>query len=52
MKFAKPYSGLLILAFLGVVLLSVFGPLRPMIIGDTVQKYVVDEETRNTVLGR
>lgn len=47
MKFAKPYSGLLILAFLGVVLLSVFGPLRPMIIGDTVQKYVVDEETRN-----
>ncbi|MNK28064.1 putative ABC transporter ATP-binding protein [compost metagenome] len=47
MKFAKPYSGLLILAFLGVVLLSVFGPLRPMIIGNTVQKYVVDEETRN-----
>lgn len=47
MKFAKPYLGLLVLAFLGVVLLSVFGPLRPMIIGDTVQKYVVDEDTRN-----
>ena len=44
LKFAKPYSGLLILAFLCTVLLSVIGPLRPMIIGNTVQKYVVDSK--------
>ena len=44
LKFAKPYSGLLILAFLCTVLLSVIGPLRPMIIGNTVHKYVVDSK--------
>jgi ATP-binding cassette, subfamily B, multidrug efflux pump len=44
LKFAKPYSGLLILAFLCTVLLSVIGPLRPMIIGNTVQKYIVDSK--------
>src|SRR5690606_14830204 len=48
LKFARPYSGLLILAFIGVVLLSVLGPLRPMIIGDMVQKYVI--ESKNSQL--
>ncbi|MDR0801663.1 ABC transporter ATP-binding protein [Fluviicola sp.] len=50
LKFAKPYSGILVLAFLCTILLSVIGPLRPMIIGDMVQKYVVDKNTRNQQL--
>lgn len=50
LKFAKPYSGILILAFLCTILLSVIGPLRPMIIGDMVQKYVVDKSTRDQQL--
>lgn len=50
LKFAKPYRGLLILAFLCTVLLSVIGPLRPMIIGNMVQKYIVDDATRNQQL--
>lgn len=48
LKFAKPYSGLLILAFICTILLSIIGPLRPMIIGDMVQKYV--KETQNQQL--
>lgn len=44
LKFAKPYSGFLILAFLCTVLLSIIGPVRPMIIGNMVQKYVVDTQ--------
>ena len=44
LKFAKPYRGLLVLAFICTVLLSVLGPLRPMIIGNMVQKYVVDNQ--------
>jgi ATP-binding cassette, subfamily B, multidrug efflux pump len=48
LKFAKPYSGLLILALLCTILLSIIGPLRPMIIGNTIQKYVVD--TKNPSL--
>jgi ATP-binding cassette, subfamily B, multidrug efflux pump len=42
LKFAKPYLGLLVLAFICTILLSVLGPLRPMIIGNMVQKHVVD----------
>ncbi len=44
LKFAKPYSGFLILAFLCTVLLSIIGPVRPMIIGNMVQKYVVNTQ--------
>lgn len=50
LKFAKPYLGLLILAFICTILLSVLGPLRPLIIGDMVQKYVVDPKTQNQEL--
>ncbi|WP_430404579.1 ABC transporter ATP-binding protein [Fluviicola sp.] len=50
LKFAKPYSGFLILAFICTVLLSTIGPLRPMIIGNMVQKYVVEETTRSQPL--
>lgn len=50
LKFAKPYSGFLILAFICTVLLSTIGPLRPMIIGDMVQKYVVNDATRSQPL--
>jgi ATP-binding cassette subfamily B multidrug efflux pump len=46
LKFAKPYSGFLILAFICTVLLSTIGPLRPMIIGDMVQKYVVKTQNQ------
>jgi len=50
LKFAKPYSGFLILAFICTVLLSTIGPLRPMIIGNMVQKYVVNDATRSQPL--
>ena len=50
LKFAKPYRGLLVLAFICTVLLSVLGPLRPMIIGNMVQKYVVDSQNPNLFL--
>lgn len=50
LKFAKPYSGLLILAFICTVLLSLIGPMRPMIIGDMVQKYVVDTQNQSLFL--
>jgi ATP-binding cassette, subfamily B, multidrug efflux pump len=46
LKFAKPYSGFLILAFICTVLLSTIGPLLPMIIGDMVQKYVVKTQNQ------
>lgn len=46
LKFAKPYSAFLILAFICTVLLSTIGPLRPMIIGDMVQKYVVKTQNQ------
>ncbi|AEA44222.1 ABC transporter ATP-binding protein [Fluviicola taffensis] len=48
LKFAKPYSGLLILALICTILLSIIGPLRPMIIGNTVEQYLV--KTQNASL--
>lgn len=50
LKFAKPYRGLLVLAFICTVSLSVLGPLRPMIIGNMVQKYVVDSKNPDQFL--
>ncbi len=50
LKFAKPYRGLLVLAFICTVSLSVLGPLRPMIIGNMVQKYVVDNQNPSLFL--
>jgi ATP-binding cassette subfamily B protein len=47
MKFAKPYRKYLVIALFCTLFLSVLSPLRPQIIGDMVQKYVVDEDTRN-----
>lgn len=47
LRFAKPYRGLLILAFACTILLALIAPLRPMFIGNMVQKYVVDETTRS-----
>lgn len=50
LKFAKPYRGLLVLAFICTVSLSLLGPLRPMIIGNMVQKYVVDSQNPSLFL--
>lgn len=47
LQFAKPYRSLLILAFVCTILLALIAPLRPMFIGNMVQKYVVDETTRS-----
>jgi ATP-binding cassette, subfamily B, multidrug efflux pump len=48
--FAKPYRWLLILAFLFTILLAFLSPMRPMLIMYIVNKYVVAEETRNSLL--
>ncbi|MCC6701037.1 MAG: ABC transporter ATP-binding protein [Fluviicola sp.] len=41
LKYAKPYRGLLITAFFCTITLSLLSPLRPKLIGDIVQEYVV-----------
>ncbi len=45
--FAKPYLSLLIIALIGSLSLSVLSTLRPKFIGDALQKYAIDEQTRN-----
>jgi ATP-binding cassette subfamily B multidrug efflux pump len=46
--FAKPYRKYLVLSMLSVILLSFPGPLRPLLIGKMVDKYIV--ETHNPTM--
>jgi ATP-binding cassette subfamily B multidrug efflux pump len=46
--FAKPYRKYLVLSLLSVILLSFPGPLRPLLIGKMVDKYIV--ETHNPTM--
>ncbi len=43
LKFAKPYRKLLIFAIVFTVTLAVITPLRPYLISQSIQKYVIDE---------
>ncbi len=50
LAFAKPYRNYLLLALFCTIFLSILSPVRPKIIGDMVQKYVVDEDTKSASL--
>jgi ATP-binding cassette subfamily B protein len=47
LSFAKPYRLLLVLAFIGTLSLALIATYRPKLVGSVIQKYVVNEETRN-----
>ncbi len=47
LSFAKPYRLLLILAFIGTLSLALIATYRPKLVGSVIQKYVVNEETRD-----
>ncbi len=50
LRFAKPYRGLLVLAFFCTIALALIGPARPMLIGSVVQDHVVDHPDKNAFL--
>ena len=47
LSFAKPYRLLLVLAFIGTLSLALIATYRPKLVGSVIQKYVVNEETRD-----
>ena len=48
--FAKPYRNYLLLALISVILLSIPGPLRPLLIGRMVDKYIVQTQNPSMLL--
>lgn len=46
LKYAKPYRGLLITAFICTISLSILSPFRPKLIGDIVQDFVVSDQDK------
>lgn len=48
--FAKPYRNYLLLALVSVILLSIPGPLRPLLIGRMVDKYIVQTQNPSMLL--
>jgi len=48
--FAKPYRKYLLLALISVLLLSIPGPLRPLLIGRMVDKYIVQTQNPSMLL--
>jgi ABC-type multidrug transport system fused ATPase/permease subunit len=48
--FAKPYRKYLSLAIISVILLSIPGPLRPLLIGRMVDKYIVQSQNPSMLL--
>jgi ABC-type multidrug transport system fused ATPase/permease subunit len=50
MIFAKPYRNYLLLALISVILLSIPGPLRPLLIGQMVDKYIVQTQNPSMLL--
>ena len=48
--FAKPYRKYLLLALTSVLLLSIPGPLRPLLIGRMVDKYIVQTQNPSMLL--
>lgn len=50
LKYAKPYGRFLFLSFLFTIGLAILSPLRPKIIGDMVDKYVVKSQNGSELL--
>jgi ATP-binding cassette subfamily B multidrug efflux pump len=48
--FAKPYRKYLTIALISVLLLSIPGPLRPLLIGRMVDKYIVETQNPSMLL--
>jgi ABC-type bacteriocin/lantibiotic exporter with double-glycine peptidase domain len=48
--FAKPYRNYLSIALISVILLSIPGPLRPLLIGRMVDKYIVQTQNPSMLL--
>jgi len=48
--FAKPYRKYLLLSLISVLLLSIPGPLRPLLIGRMVDKYIVQSQNPSMLL--
>ena len=48
--FAKPYRKYLMIALISVLLLSIPGPLRPLLIGRMVDKYIVETQNPSMLL--
>ena len=48
--FAKPYRKYLSIAIISVILLSIPGPLRPLLIGRMVDKYIVQSQNPGMLL--
>jgi ATP-binding cassette subfamily B multidrug efflux pump len=48
--FAKPYRKYLTIALISVLLLSIPGPLRPLLIGRMVDKYIVETQNSSMLL--
>jgi ATP-binding cassette subfamily B protein len=45
--YAKPYKGILLLAVLSTLVLSILGPTRPALIGNMVNKYIIKDQDGN-----
>lgn len=50
LKYAKPYKKYLLLAFIFTIGLSILSPLRPSIIGNMVDEYIVKEQQPDALL--
>jgi ATP-binding cassette subfamily B protein len=48
--FAKPYRRFLVVSMVSVILLSIPGPLRPWLIGNMVDKYIVETQNPSMLL--
>ena len=45
--YAKPYKGILLLAVLSTLTLSILGPTRPALIGNMVNNYIIQHQDGN-----
>ncbi len=50
LSFARPYRSLLVLSFLCTIVLAFISPLRPKLIGEIVQKYVINSQNTDAYL--
>jgi ABC-type multidrug transport system fused ATPase/permease subunit len=50
LRHTAPYRGLFLLALLGTILIAATSPIRPWLIGDMVNKYIVTEQNPDMLL--